>query len=107
MFPVPIHLDKNNANPMYMQLANQITQMIHQKQLVANTPLPSIRKLASHLGVNTVTIVSAYKQLETNGLVQAKKGSGYFIIEKAPKTSTHVLDIPMKQMTQQQIHLRA
>ena len=107
MLPVPIQLDKNNANPMYMQLANQITQMIHQKQLVANTPLPSIRKLASHLGVNTVTIVSAYKQLETNGLVQAKKGSGYFIIEKSPKTSTHVLDIPMKQMTQQQIHLRA
>lgn len=37
MLPVPIQLDKNNANPMYMQLANQITQMIHQKQLVANT----------------------------------------------------------------------
>ena len=85
MFPVPIHLDKNNANPMYMQLANQITQMIHQKQLVANTPLPSIRKLASHLGVNTVTIVSAYKQLETNGLVQAKREVATSSLKKHPK----------------------
>lgn len=107
MLPVQIQLDKNNTQPLYIQLANQIAEMINQRQLVPNTPLPSIRKLASYLGVNTVTVVSAYKQLEMTGLVQAKKGSGYYIIDKSPKISSHVLDTPMKQITHQQIHLRA
>lgn len=100
MFSVPIQLDKNSSIPMYMQLSNQISQMINDKHLSPNQPLPSIRKLAAYLGVNNVTVVSAYKHLESINQVQAKKGSGYFVTGKGNESSTHVLDTPMKQHLQ-------
>ena len=84
MLPISIHLDKNKSIPMYLQLANQLQQLIETKQLSPGSSLPSIRKLATFLGVNTVTIVSAYRHLEKSELIQAKKGSGYFILEQEP-----------------------
>lgn len=91
MLPISIHLDKNKSIPMYLQLANQLQQLIETKQLSPGSSLPSIRKLATFLGVNTVTIVSAYKHLETKELIQAKKGSGYFILEKEPSQQPPII----------------
>ena len=82
MLPVPIQLDKNKSEAMYLQIANQVATMIQHQQLEGGRSLPSIRKLATLLEVNNVTIVSAYKHLETLGLVIAKKGSGYYVKEK-------------------------
>lgn len=106
MLPVPIQLDKNKSEAMYLQIANQVATMIQHQQLEGGRSLPSIRKLATLLEVNNVTIVSAYKHLETLGLVIAKKGSGYYVKEKqiippsipSPKLS-------MQQITSQHLHL--
>lgn len=106
MFSIPIHLDKNKPDPLYLQLASQLSALIQTHELEPGSALPSIRKLAGYLGVNNVTVVSAYKHLETTGLVTAKKGSGYYIKEKnIPIHSPHVISQPIKQMTSQHLHL--
>lgn len=105
MLPVSIQLDKNNSIPMYLQLANQLEQLIKTKQLFPGSTLPSIRKLASFLGVNTVTIVSAYKHLETMGLIQAKKGSGYFILGKESSNQIPIINHSVQPITHQHIQL--
>ncbi len=75
---VSIQLD-NEGQPKYLQLFNCIKEWISQGQMKTGERLPTIRSLASQLGVNTSTVVNAYKQLESNSYITAKKGSGYFV----------------------------
>lgn len=69
----------DESQPKYLQLFEQIKQQITEGSLMAGQRLPSIREMATKLGVNSVTIVNAYRLLETNHYITAKKGSGYFI----------------------------
>lgn len=106
MFSIPIQLDKNNLDPLYIQLASHFSTLIQNNELKAGDALPSIRKLATYLNVNNVTVVSAYKHLEKIGLVRAQKGSGYYVKEKNnPIPSSHVLMPPVNNMNNQHLHL--
>ena len=46
-------------------------------------PLPSARELAVELRVNPNTVQRAYRELERDGVVQARRGSGTFVSESA------------------------
>ncbi|MBQ5589658.1 MAG: winged helix-turn-helix transcriptional regulator, partial [Anaerotignum sp.] len=74
-----IQLNKENENPLYQQLADAIMELISDGYLPANSKLPPIRKMAKHFGVNTVTIVTAYKYLESKQMVYSRVGSGTFV----------------------------
>ena len=67
-----LQLHKSSAVPLYQQLAEGIEGMITDGVLLANSKLPPIRKTAEHFGVNTVTIVNAYKLLEKKQLVYSR-----------------------------------
>lgn len=82
MDTLSIQLDKNCSVPMYMQIANSIEKLIDKSELSIGDKLPPIRKLATELDVNNVTIVNAYKHLEINDYVTAVKGSGYYIKDR-------------------------
>lgn len=74
-----LQLHKSSAVPLYQQLAEGIEGMITDGVLLANSKLPPIRKTAEHFGVNSVTIVNAYKLLEKKQLVYSRVGSGTFV----------------------------
>ena len=78
-----IKIDKNSTKPMYKQLYDEIASLIDSNSLEEDR-LPSIRSLANSLGVNNVTVVSAYKELEKNGYIYTQKGSGTYI--RRPET---------------------
>lgn len=65
--------------PKYLQLFNQIKQQITSGNIKAGERLPTIRSLAEILDINSVTVVNAYRQLENNNYITAKKGSGYYV----------------------------
>ncbi|MDR7869811.1 MAG: PLP-dependent aminotransferase family protein [Tissierellaceae bacterium] len=73
-----ISLNKESETPLYVQITENIKELIEENN-IEDDKLPSIRKLAKDLGVNNVTIVNAYKQLELDGYVYSKKGSGTYI----------------------------
>lgn len=73
-----IYLNKDLEAPLYLQVTEQIKKLIEEDQIEMDK-LPSIRQLAKKLGVNNVTIVNAYKQLEQDGYVYSIKGSGTYI----------------------------
>lgn len=74
-----IQLEKTGDTPLYQQLAEGIEALITDGILPANSKLPPIRKMAEHFGVNSVTIVNAYKYLENKQLVYSRVGSGTFV----------------------------
>lgn len=75
-----IVLKKQGAEPLYIQLYEQLRDMIRQGVLPEDYKLPTIRELAARLEVNNVTIVNAYKLLEDNKLVYKKVGSGTYVL---------------------------
>lgn len=76
---VSIQLDKNANQPLYQQLADKIKKLILTGELKENDKLPPIRKLATMLGVNNVTIVNAYRWLEQEDLLYTRPGSGTYV----------------------------
>ena len=66
-----LQLHKSSAVPLYQQLAEGIEGMITDGVLLANSKLPPIRKTAEHFGVNSVTIVNAYKLRKSSWSIRA------------------------------------
>ncbi|MGA9227749.1 MAG: GntR family transcriptional regulator, partial [Mesobacillus sp.] len=64
---------------VYKQLAEYIENGISDGTFPLDKPLPSERKLANELGLNRSTVVAAYDELESNGLIERKRGSGTLI----------------------------
>lgn len=68
--------------PKYIQVAEYIKKLIDKREIKDGDKLPSIRSLAKDLGVNNVTIVSAYNKLKREGYAYQKIGSGSYAKRK-------------------------
>ncbi len=71
--------DHSIKMPMYEQLYKFIRAEIESGRLKPNEKLPSKRKLATHLKISTITVQSAYEQLEAEGYLKIIPKSGHFV----------------------------
>lgn len=78
---VSIQLNKNNKTALYVQLYDEIREMIISGKLSHGFLLPPVRKLAKFLEINAGTVMSAYKLLEQNGYIFSRSGSGSYVAE--------------------------
>lgn len=74
-----ISLNEHSTEHRYMQVYRQMKETILSGTFPHNQRLPSVRKLAADLRVNTVTIVKAYDLLQEEGLVRKESGSGTYV----------------------------
>lgn len=74
-----IQIETTSDIPIYTQLANQLTELIARGQLKSGEPLPSVRSLASDLGVNMHTVNKSYHALEQKGIISIVPKSGAII----------------------------
>lgn len=65
-----IAVDAAAAEPLYLQIRNQIVAGIATGQLEPGQSLPSVRSLASDLGINLHTVNKAYAVLRDEGYVR-------------------------------------
>ena len=71
-----IAVDAAAAEPLYLQIRNQIVAGIATGQLEPGQSLPSVRSLASDLGINLHTVNKAYAVLRDEGYVTLSPASG-------------------------------
>lgn len=74
-----IQTEDRSGQPVYRQIMDQICQYVVIGALSSGDQLPSIRELASQIGVNPQTIVKAYGELEHLGIIEMKRGRGAFM----------------------------
>ena len=74
-----ISVDLYNAKPAYLQITDVVRQAIATRSLKPGDRLPPIREAAIQTRVNRNTVSRAYLELEHQGLVQARQGSGVFV----------------------------
>ncbi len=76
------NLSQSDGVPLYLQLVRQIKQFIATGRLTEEDELPPVRVLAQQLVVNPQTVVRAYRELETMGLIYKRRGAGTYVSAK-------------------------
>lgn len=77
--------------PLADQIHDQIRGLISTGILPAEQRLPSVRQLASDLGIAPGTVAKAYRSLEGEGLLVTRIGSGTRVSATASATSREVV----------------
>jgi len=75
-----IPLDRQSKAPLYQQIEAFLRESIQSGSLAPHTRLPAIRRMAEDLGVNRITVENAYAELEADGLVCSRVGSGTYVL---------------------------
>lgn len=83
-----IIVDINAATPLFAQIVEQVKNAVLAEQLSPGDALPSIRQLASDLGLNNNTVAKAYRLLERDSVIETRGYRGTFIHPDARKNST-------------------
>lgn len=70
---------QNSGVPIYQQISDQLKEDILAGKYKDGEYLPSIRGLAQDLKISVITTMKAYEQLQSEGLVTAMQGKGYYV----------------------------
>ena len=77
------HVDSRSPTPLYAQIASRLRMAIASGELKSGDGLPSVRQLSAKLRINPATVVQAYRELESEGLVATRHGAGSFVQDVA------------------------
>ncbi|WP_340006478.1 GntR family transcriptional regulator [Paenibacillus sp. FSL K6-0276] len=76
---VPVQINENSAEPLYHQIETQLRSLIISGVITEGTLLPSIREFAGDLKCSVITVRRVYQDLENEGLLRTRQGTGTFV----------------------------
>lgn len=82
-----LEIDFASDQPIYEQIRRGIIKSLSQNDLQYGEALPSVRQLASDIGVNLHTVNKAYKMLEEDGIIVMDRRFGSKIVDKTKDIS--------------------
>ena len=71
-----------SSEPIYRQMIEQLRRQILGGQVKAGDAMPSVREVATALGVNPMTVSKAYSLLEGDGWLARRRGMGMVVAER-------------------------
>ena len=74
---------------IFEQIKKQIIRFIELGVLKPNDKLPSVRMLASDLGINPNTVARAYAELEKEGIIYTLNKKGVFVADTSNVNYLH------------------
>ncbi|MES2520993.1 MAG: PLP-dependent aminotransferase family protein [Bacteroidota bacterium] len=83
-FKTLLEINKDSSLPIYVQIANGISQNIQSGILKTGTKLLGTRQMAELLEVHRKTVVAAYDELYSEGWIEVFPKKGTFITQKLP-----------------------
>jgi GntR family transcriptional regulator len=72
-------VNASSGEPVYRQIIHQLRHAIETGVLQPGDVLPGVRSLALELVVSPNTVVKAYEELEQNGWIRNRPGSGAYV----------------------------
>lgn len=73
----------SNDRPIYRQIADYFMEEILRGVWLDGSKAPSVRELALNMGVNTHTVLKAYDYLQAHGIIEPRRGMGYYLTDGA------------------------
>ena len=88
---ISFRVDGRSGVPPYLQIVRQARQALRMGILNVGDQLPSVREVVAAVAVNPNTVLKAYRDLEREGLVEARAGQGTFVraLPPGPPPGTH------------------
>ena len=74
-----LRISTSDGMPIYLQIVNQVKHLIASRRLSPGDEIPPIRTQANDLLITPNTVARAYLELEREGLVFKRHGSGTFV----------------------------
>ena len=78
-----IDVDTSSKLFLYLQVKQVIKQAIVSGRIAKGIRLPSAREIGKSGTVSLATVERAYRDLRREGIVEKRKGDGYFVSERA------------------------
>ena len=76
---VQLRIDPTSTVPPFEQLRTHVARHVSAGDLPAGARLPTVRQLATDLGLAANTVARAYKELEADGVVETRGRRGTFV----------------------------
>ncbi len=95
-----INLDYQSRMPIYEQIVQQIERYVSLDILKPEQQIPSIREMASNLGVNPNTVKKAYSILEQKGVIVTLSTKGTYITAQTDRILKETIAIKLKEIKQ-------
>lgn len=80
-------LNINKDEPVYIQLERHIINGVKKGELKKDSKLPSTREVSKFLNISRNSVISAYEELESKGIIITKRGIGTFILLESESES--------------------
>ena len=81
---INFRVDSRSVAPPYLQIVQQVRQALRMGLLDVGDRLPAVREVVAATAVNPNTVLKAYRDLEREGLVEARAGHGTFVRGRPP-----------------------
>lgn len=86
-------------NYLYVSLAQELAQGMAQGLYAAGDRLPGVRGLAQQRGVSIASVLSAYRYLEAQGLIEARDRSGFYVRARPQVPAPSVMPVQISHPT--------
>ncbi len=93
-------MEFNNDKPIYIQIADYISDKIVNSIWKEDERIPSVRELGADLQVNPNTAMRTYEYLQNEHIIYNKRGIGYFVAENAMQ---YVAQLQREEFFEQQL----
>lgn len=74
-----VRVDPSSQTPPFEQVRQQVLALVSAGTLAAGTRLPTVRGLAQELGIAANTAARAYRELESDGIIETRGRNGTFV----------------------------
>jgi len=81
---ISFRVDGRSGVPPYLQIVQQVRQALRMGVLTVGDQLPTVREVVAAVAVNPNTVLKAYRDLEREGLIEARAGQGTFVASLPP-----------------------
>jgi GntR family transcriptional regulator len=77
---IEFRIDRRSGVATYLQLVQQTKRALRLGRLRPGDRLPTAREVVEATAINPNTVLKAYRELEREGLVEARRGLGTFVL---------------------------
>jgi GntR family transcriptional regulator len=81
---ISFRVDGHSIVPPYLQIVQQVRQALRMGVLDVGDKLPTVREVVAATAINPNTVLKAYRDLEREGLIEARAGHGTFVRHRPP-----------------------
>jgi GntR family transcriptional regulator len=100
-------INTGSTEPIYRQLMEQVRRRIASGQLSAGQEIPSVRELAQTLAVHPMTVSKAYSALESQGLLERRRGLSMVVAAQHTQASPSASRVELLRPTLEKAALEA